>query len=212
MPEPIALVDALSTTRAIRRYTDDPIPDADLNRIMWLATRAPSGSNRQGFRFVVLRDGPNAAPARALIREGAQQTWGNKRVKDHYDTGSGARDDSAKARMARTMEHFVEHMHEAPVLIFACSLTGNGDITSGSSIYPAVQNLMLAARALGLGTALTTVHRGRQKEVRELLGIPDSVETAALIPLGWPKGKFGSGMRRPVKEVTYWESWGSKRG
>jgi nitroreductase len=74
MSEPISLVDALSTTRAIRRFTDDPIPDADLNQIMWLASRAPSGSNRQGFRFVVLRDGPNAAHARELIREGARVT------------------------------------------------------------------------------------------------------------------------------------------
>ena len=72
MVEPISLVDALSTTRAIRRYTEDPIPDADLNQMLWLATRAPSGSNRQGFRFVVLRDGPNAARARVLLRDGAR--------------------------------------------------------------------------------------------------------------------------------------------
>ena len=70
---------------------------------------------------------------------------------------------------------------------------------------------MLAARALGLGTALTTVHRGKQKEIRELFGIPESVETAAPIPVGWPRGKFGSGFRKPVEDVTYWEDWGAKR-
>jgi len=114
-------------------------------------------------------------------------------------------------RVMKSATYLAEHMHEVPVLILACSLTGNGDITSGSSIYPAVQNLMLAARALGLGTALTTVHRGWQKEIRELFGIPESVETAALIPLGWPKGKFGSGFRKPVEDVTYWEKWGAKK-
>ena len=101
MAEPISLVDALATTRAIRRYTDDPIPDADLNQIMWLATRVPSGSNRQGFRFVVLRDGPNAAPARALIREGALQTWGNKRVEGSATTRARARATTAPRRAWR---------------------------------------------------------------------------------------------------------------
>src|SRR5947207_91588 len=152
MVEPISLVNALSTTRAIRRYTDDPIPDADLNEIMWLATRAPSGSNRQGFRFVVLRDGPNAAGARALIGAGARQVWGNKRVNDLYDAGSGARDDSPKARVARAMDHFVDHVHEAPVIVLACVKVHRPQMLGvGGSVWPAVQNLLLAARGLGYG-------------------------------------------------------------
>jgi nitroreductase len=82
---------------------------------------------------------------------------------------------------------------------------------AGPNIYPAVQNLMLAARALGLGTTLTTLHKTHEAEVRELLGIPEGVETMAMIPLGWPKGKFGAGPRKPVEEVTHWDSWGAKR-
>jgi nitroreductase len=113
----------------------------------------------------------------------------------------------------RSATYLADHLHEAPVLIFACALMAgpSRDITSGSSIYPAVQNLMLAARALGLDTALTTVHRAHQDEIRALLGIPETVETAALIPVGWPKGRFGEGFRLPVERVTYWERWGQRK-
>ncbi len=83
---------------------------------------------------------------------------------------------------------------------------------AGASIYPAVQNLMVAARALGLGTTITTLHREHEAEVKELLGIPDDVETMALIPVGRPRGRFGPGLRRPVEQVTYWDRWGEGRG
>ena len=107
-----------------------------------------------------------------------------------------------------------DHLDEVPVHILVCTFSNpsvNAGIASGSSIYPAVQNLMLAARALGLGTALTTIHRQRQDEIRELLGIPDTVETAALIPVGWPMGRFGEGRRLPTSHVTYYDTWGEKR-
>jgi nitroreductase len=210
MADPISLVDALATTRAIRRYTDEPIPVADLNEIMWLATRAPSGSNRQGFRFVVLRDGPNAAPARELIRQGAQQTWGNKRVKDQYDSGSGVRDDSPKARMARTMDHFVEHMHEAPVIVLACVKIHRPQMLGvGGSVWPAVQNLLLAARAHGYGGVITGFHGPREAELRELLHLPppESLAIAATIPLGRPQGHHGPVRRRPIGELVYDDAW-----
>jgi nitroreductase len=99
------------------------------------------------------------------------------------------------------------------VLIVACGflLPVNTGIASGSSIYPAIQNLMLAARALGLGTALTTLHRHNEGAVRELLGIPENAHVAAVIPVGWPKGKFGAGPRKPVEEVTYWDHWGERQ-
>jgi len=97
------------------------------------------------------------------------------------------------------------------VIIIPCAFgqTVNAGIASGASIYPAIQNLMLAARALGLGTTLTTLHRFHEDEVRKSLGIPGTVDTAALIPVGWPKGKFGEGLRQPVEAVTYWEQWGT---
>jgi nitroreductase len=198
----------IGTQRAMRRLKPDPVPEELLRKILWAATRAPSGGNRQGWRWLVVTD----ADKKKQIQGWYHELW-SKALAGGYGAGANlpAEERESNERVMRSATYLSEHMHEAPALIFACSLTGNGDITSGSSIYPAVQNLMLAARALGLGTALTTVHRGRQDEVRKLLGIPESVETAALIPVGWPKGKFGSGFRRPVEDVTYWDTWGAKK-
>ncbi|MEO8539876.1 MAG: nitroreductase family protein [bacterium] len=200
--------EVIGTQRAMRRLKPDAVPEDYIKKILWAATRAPSGGNRQGWRWLVVTD----AAKKKQIQEWYNEGW-SKAIASGYGAGAALPDAERESneRVMRSATYLSEHLHEVPVLIFACSLTGNGDIVSGSSIYPAVQNLMLAARALGLGTALTTIHRGRQKEIRELFGIPESVETAALIPVGWPKGKFGSGFRKPVEDVTYWESWGAKR-
>lgn len=200
--------EVIGTQRAMRRLKSDPVPEEYIKKILWAATRAPSGGNRQGWRWLVVTD----AEKKKKIQGWYNELW-SKAIASGYGAGAGLPEEErlSNERVMKSATYLAEHMHEAPALIFACSLTGGGDIVSGSSIYPAVQNLMLAARALGLGTALTTVHRGRQNEIRELLGIPESVETAALIPVGWPKGKFGSGFRRPVEDVTYWETWGAKK-
>jgi nitroreductase len=212
MPEP-AIVESdffqvIGTQRAMRRLKPDPVPEEYIKKILWAATRAPSGGNRQGWRWLVVTD----PSKKKQVQEWYNDGW-SKALASGYGAGANLPEEErlSNERVMRSATYLAEHMHEVPVLIFACSLTGNGDIVSGSSIYPAVQNLMLAARALGLGTALTTVHRGKQKEIRELFGIPESVETAALIPVGWPRGKFGSGFRKPVEDVTYWEDWGAKR-
>lgn len=199
--------EVIGTQRAMRRLKPDPVPEEYIKKIIWAATRAPSGGNRQGWRWLVVTD----PASKKQIQEWYNELW-SKAIASGYGAGAGLPEEErlSNERVMKSATYLAEHMHEVPVLIFACSLTGGGDIVSGSSIYPAVQNLMLAARALGLGTALTTVHRGRQQEIRQLLGIPDSVETAALIPVGWPKGKFGSGFRKPVEDVTYWERWGNK--
>ncbi|MCZ7578813.1 MAG: nitroreductase family protein [Dehalococcoidia bacterium] len=212
MTEPAVVVsdffEVIGTQRAMRRLKPDPVPEAYIKKIIWAATRAPSGGNRQGWRWLVITD----PESKQKIQEWYHEGW-SKMTASGYGAGANLPEAErlSNERVMKSATYLAEHMHEVPVLILACSLTGNGDITSGSSIYPAVQNLMLAARALGLGTALTTVHRGWQKEIRELFGIPESVETAALIPVGWPKGKFGSGFRKPVEDVTYWEKWGAKK-
>ena len=215
MPEPTvvepAFFEVIGTQRAMRRLKPDPVPDEHIKKIIWAATRAPSGGNRQGWRWLVV----TGAAKKKQIQEWYNEGWSRATASGYGNRTDLPPDEAASNdRVMKSATYLAEHMHEVPVLIFACALMGgpSTDITSGSSIYPAVQNLMLAARALGLGTALTTVHRGRQADVRELLGIPVSVETAALIPVGWPKGKFGSGFRKPVEEVTYWEAWGQKRG
>ncbi|HBX10665.1 MAG: nitroreductase family protein [Candidatus Microthrix parvicella] len=105
----LGLLQGLATTRAIRRYTDEPVAEEDLATIVWHATREPSGSNRQPFRFLILRDGPLATQAKALLGKSFRALWAEKRRRDGYDAGSGATTDTPKARMATAMQHFVDH-------------------------------------------------------------------------------------------------------
>ena len=198
----------MATTRAIRRYRDEPIPDDDLSTILWHATRAPSGSNRQPFRFVVLRDGPKAEQAKSLLGASFRSMWARKREADGYDEGSGASADTPKARMAATMQHFVDHFERTPVVVIAC-LQRHRDPhpTEGASVYPACQNLLLAARALGYGGVMTTWHSFVEADLRTLLGIPDDVALCATIPLGRPAGGHGPVRRRPVAELVYDDGW-----
>jgi len=204
----ISLLEGMATTRAIRRYTDDPIPDADLATILWHATRAPSGSNRQPFRFLVLRDGPTAVDAKGVLGRAFREMWQVKVTSDGYDEGSGADDSSPKARMARTMQHFVDHFEATPVVVLPCLVRyRDPHPTEGASVYPACQNLLLAARALGYGGVMTTWHQVVEPELRGLLGIPDTVAIAATIPLGKPVGHHGPVRRRPLGELVYDDRW-----
>ena len=205
----ISLLEGIATTRAIRRYTTDPIPDDDLATMMFAASRAPSGSNRQPFRFLVLRDGPNAIEAKQLLGDAFRAGWAAKVASDGYEEGTGRDDSSPKARMARTMQHYVDHFEEIPVVVLAC-LVRYRDVhyTEGASIYPACQNLLLAARALGYGGALTGWHAFVETELRELLGIPDGVALSATITLGRPEGHHGPVLRRPIRELVYDDAWG----
>lgn len=202
------LLEGLATTRAIRRYRDEPVPDEVLRDILFAATRAPSGSNRQPFRFLVLRDGPRAVEAKVLLGRAAQRIWAAKRRREGYDRGSGGDGDSPKARMAATMEHYVEHLHEAPVLILPCLVRHREPTpTEGASIYPACQNLLLAARALGYGGVLTGWHAPVEDELKRLLAVPEEVLVAGAITLGRPAGSHGPVRRRPLDELVFEEGW-----
>ena len=156
-PDGVSLYDGLLTTRAIRRYADEQIPDEALRDILFAATRAPSGSNRQPFRFVVLSDGPVAAEAKRLIGAGARRFWDAKRAEDGYDKGSGTQADSPKSRLARTMQRYVDDYESVPVLVLACYVRyrERSAVSDGASVFPACQNLLLAARALGYGGVMT---------------------------------------------------------
>ncbi len=202
------LLEGIATTRAIRRYTDDPIPEEDLATILWHATRAPSGSNRQPFRFLVLRDGPVAREAKAVLGRAFREMWQVKVDQDGYDEGSGGDQSSPKARMARTMRHFVDHFEATPVVVLPCLVRyRDPSPIDGASVYPACQNLLLAARALGYGGVMTTWHLVVEQELRTLLGIPDAVFIAATIPLGRPAGHHGPVRRRPLGELVYEDRW-----
>jgi len=208
--EGVSLYEGLLTTRAIRRYTDEPVPDDALRDILFAATRAPSGSNRQPFRFVVLTDGPAAREAKALIGAGARAFWAAKREADGYDRGSGSQADSPKARMARTMQDYVDHYESVPVLILACYVPyrNHTAASDGASLYPACQNLLLAARALGYGGVMTGWQFAADAELHERLRIPAEVQIMATITLGRPQGGHGPVRRRPLPELVYGEQWG----
>jgi nitroreductase len=208
-PDTVGLLEGLVSTRAIRRYRDEPVPPDVLRAVLFAATRAASGSNRQPFRFIVLTDGPRARAAKAMIAESAQGAWAGKRVHDRYDDGSGAIDQSPKARMARTMQRYVDDFATVPVLILPC-LVRYREATSfeGASVYPACQNILLAARALGYGGVLTGWHFGVEAELRSLLELPDEVFMAATISLGKPEGGHGPVRRRPLHELVFEEAWG----
>jgi nitroreductase len=209
----VGLLEGLTTTRAIRRYLDEPIPPEALRAILFAATRAPTGSNRQPFRFLVLTDGPNARAAKKLIGDGARRTWGAKREADRYGTGSGTADDSPKARLARTMQQFVDEFERVPVLILPCLVRYREPTPSeGASVYPACQNVLLAARALGYGGAFTGWNFPVDTELRELLGIPAGTFIAGTITLGKPAGRHGPVRRRPMPELVYEETWGASAG
>ncbi len=203
------LLDGIATTRSIRRYTAAPVTDDQLATVLWAASRAPSGSNRQPFRFVVLRDGPRAAVARRLLGDAARAFWAAKRSADGYDRGSGADERSAKARMARTMQDYVDHFDDVPVVVLACLVRHRGaDPLEGGSVYPACQNLLLAARAIGLGGVMTQVHLPVAGELAAVLGIPPDVPIHATITLGHPAGSHGPVRRRPLAELVYEDGWG----
>jgi nitroreductase len=204
----VGLLEGLTTTRAIRRYRYEPVPEDVLRSILFAATRAPSGSNRQPFRFLVLRNGQKATAAKQLIGEGARRAWAHKRRHDGYDERSGARAGSPKARMARTMEDYVATFESAPVLVLPClERYRDPTPTEGASVYPACQNLLLAARALGYGGVLTGWHATCEQPLRALLGIPPDVFIAATITIGVPVGGHGPVRRRPIRDVVFEDEW-----
>lgn len=205
----LSLLEGLATTRAIRRYLPEPVPEEDLRTILWHATRAPSGSNRQGFRFLVLRNGPRAREAKALLGASFRQGWAAKQAADGYATGSGDRPDSPKARLAASIQHFVDHLEEVPVVALACLVRHRAPTPSeGASVYPACQNLLLAARALGYGGVMTMWHHPVEADLRTLLAIPDEVAISAVITLGRPAGRHGPVRRRPLQELVFEDGWG----
>jgi nitroreductase len=205
----LGLLEGLTTTRSIRRYRDEEVPPEALRAMLFAASRAPSGSNRQPFRFLVLTNSTLARDAKALVGAGARRAWAAKRTADGYDRGSGQIDDSPKTRMARAMQSYVDDFERAPVLVLPCLVRYRDPTpTEGASVYPACQNLLLAARALGYGGVLTLWHALVERELRDLLAVPENVFMAATITIGRPAGRHGPVRRRPLSELVFAERWG----
>ena len=204
------LLHAIATTRAIRRYGAEDIPPEDLATMFFAATRAPSGSNRQPLRFVVLRDGVNAVAAKAVLGTAFRAGWAVKVDADGYEVGSGQTHDSPKTRMRHTMQQFVDRFEQTPVVVLACLQRYRAPTpTEGGSVYPAIHNLRLAARALGYGGVITMWHQPVEQELKTLLGIPPGVTISAVIPMGRPLGAHGPVRRRPLAELVFEDGWSS---
>jgi len=197
--------EAIGTQRAMRRLKPDPVADEDLWTILDAAIKAPSGGNRQPWNFLVIRDAETKRKIAEYYLDGWNRIYGPFR--------DFAALDPATARTFNSADHLANHLAEVPVLILATVQRGAiaPGTPAGASVYPAVQNLMLAARAIGLGATMTTLHMEHEREVKELLGIPEGVDTMALIPIGWPKGRFGPPSRLPVEQVTFWDRWDERR-
>ena len=213
------LHDALMTTRAMRRFSDEPVDDATIQRILRAAVQAPSGGNIQPYQFLVVTDQDRKDQLAAIYLKSHER----------YEPAIQAyvppfKDDAAKRRHERNWaatDHLARNLSKVPamVLVVAPKISmaiedDEGTMDVGpvyASIYPAVQNLILAARDEGLGTVLTTVFRIYEDEVREVCDIPDRYEVLALLPLGVPLGNWGVAYRRSAESLTSWNHFGNKR-
>ncbi len=201
------LVQAMQTQRAVRRLTTEPVDDAVLLRLLELAQKAPSGGNRQPQRYIVVRDRAVKEQLAALNR----RSWGWLR----RAYGPFVKTE-AQRRLLAAVDWQAEHFADAPAIVVACVkvrvrswppvLAGTVD----GSIYPSVQNLLLAARAVGLGAALTTLPLRPARRARAILGLPRRVQPVCAIPLGWPRGRYGPTTRRPISEVVHVDRYGNR--
>ncbi len=200
------LFEVLGSTRAMRRLKPDPIPDALVRRVLEAGTSAPNPSNQQRWRFLVVRDAELKRQVQRYYQQAFEET-----VRDNYLKSPPPPGVSQEAflRQLDAVAYLTEHFHEAPVWIVACLIDGaSPGRAAGASIYPAVQNMLLAARALGLGATLTTRHTAHAKEVDALFGLPADAHSYAIIPLGYPLGRFGPTRRAPLEDVVFGDRWG----
>ena len=198
--------------RSMRRLKPDPIPEETLRKIVEAGIHAPSGGNRQEWGFILVRD----PELKRFIRDRYLATQQQMQAKQ--PPLSDLPPERQRARKAGM--YLSEHMHEAPVLLLACVVkeypawaghARGSTATVHGSIYPAVQNILLACRAYGIGATLTTTHCFFEEELKQKVGVPENMEISALLPLGFPKGKFGQTKRKSVDEVLFWDRWGNKK-
>ena len=206
----------MMTQRAVRRLLPDPVDDVLVLKCIELALRAPTGNDGQNVGIHRRQGRPDQREARQAISPG---------VEDPARCGAAARnaEDESMAKIARSIQWQIDHFTEIPVLVVACLRLGARDgrlpfvrmphIAESAywgSIYPSVQNLLLAARAMGLGASLITLPLWSQASARRILGLPRSVTPCCIVPLGWPRGRYGPTTRKPVEEVAHRDAYGNR--
>jgi nitroreductase len=202
------LGEALETQRAIRRLKVDPVDDRLVLRLIELALRAPTGSNAQNWEYIIVRD-PKVKKGLARLN---RQAWGPYGRIGRWVT----RRDPRRRKILSAVQWQADHFEEIPVIVVACvkglyvPFVHISATTYFGSIFPSVQNLLLAARAVGLGAALTTIPLWNLFAVRRVLGLPWNITPCAVIPLGWPLGRYGPTTRKPVREVVSFDRFGNR--
>jgi nitroreductase len=213
----IGVYEAMRTLRAVRRLRPDPIPDDVMRRVFEAATWAPTGGNRQPWRVIAVKDAERKRRLGALYAERWSVFAGQ------YRRMIANLPEPARQRAERTIgagDYLAAHFHQSPVVAIFCFNPGEMAITDakltrvsvvgGGSVYPAVENLLLACRAEGLGCVLTTLLCACEAQVQEILSIPQPWGTAAAVPIGYPVGRgHGPLVRRPVAEMTFLDTWGT---
>jgi nitroreductase len=209
MEQPL-LFETIDNMRAMRRLKTDAVPLEMVDRILESATKAPSGGNRQPWNFLAIVD----PQVRAAMGEIYRKAWDDYFEPTRRAT-AGQTLDPTTQRMFDSAEYLGAHFGDSPVIILVLrrDMGPPEEYPAGvagqyAAIYPAVENILLSARGLGLGATLTTLHRERAGEVRALLGVPEDVDICACIPIGYPQGKFGPVRRRPIEEVAFRDRWG----
>jgi nitroreductase len=210
--EPLAmpLEEAMRTQRSIRRIKSDPVDDSLVLHLLELAMKAPTGSNAQNWEFIIVKDRKVVAQLGRLNRRAINL------VGPIYNRSFERRSDAKMLRLQKAVQWQADHFDEIPVVVVACLrgvIAPWPSVAASSaygSIYPAVQNLLLAARAAGLGAGLITVPLWSKLLARRALGLPWNVTPCAVIPLGWPIGKYGPTTRRPVGELVSLDRYGNR--
>lgn len=198
------LWEVMSTARAVRRYRDDPVDPAVVERCLEAATWAPSGGNQQPWRFIEVR----SPGLRLIMAEGARESW--EALKEFYGVDLPDESDrSPRARTLRTMRDYMLGAQTVPVCLLFCinPQLGASELEQGASIFPAMQNFLLAARAQGLGAAVALWHRSKVSELSDAICIPKGWVIASTVTAGWPAGQHGPLNRRPVAEVASVDRW-----
>ena len=205
--QPIGLFETMATCRAMRRLRPDPVPDSLLRQLVEAATFAASGRNLQRSRWIIVRDTEQRRRLAALNRRASEES---ARAMSQTAPALPHHDEAKRRRMWESVLWLSEHMHEVPAIIVACCILDTSEEHPNryaSSVWPGIQNLRLAARGLGLGAAPTTYALRYRDELNDVLEVPERVAVQALIPVGYPFGKFGPVSRLPVDSVMMDDRW-----